>query len=716
MRARLEVVGVGDLDLNGDVSLQTTYAIADIANPDKRKAAFSKSILLPGTKNNNNIFGQIFEVDIYSDFNPNLKTDIILYVDDLENLRGVLRLVDIMRIDGKITYNVTIIGGVGNIYSTLGDSFLTDLDLSAYDHELDKATIITSWTATIGEGYVYPMIDYGRNNGVTWRIEDFAPSIYLKEYIDKIFESAGFTYTSDFFDSDRFKRLIVPYAGGTMRASEATIDLNEVDVQNNAAQTIAPNGSTYIHFQTENKDDNDLWSLFFMTPKVSGDYKFNITFWVDLSINNFWSSDINLIYIPPGSTTRQTIWSYATKGAGTYQDALYGNTRLKVDISPQPFLIKQGGTVIFELVNQNATSNNYIMSGTSGGYNVNATFTAKIFNADTYENETVIIGDTIPQKIKQKDLLQDVIRMFNLYVEPERDKPSNLLIEPRDDFYAAGDSIDWTEKHDTSKALQIKPMGDINANRYIYKYSPGKDYYNKFYTENYRETYGTRTIETINDFVKGVKDTTVKFSPTPLSSDPTNGRIISTISQSHISNQIDTHPVSNIRLLYWGGTLAQGRAWNMLEGNGTSTAYTIYPYAGHLDNPYSPTFDLSFGAPKDVYYDTDVYTNGNLFTVYHKNHLEDLIDSNSKIVTGYFYLTPLDIRNLSFKHEYKVGLHLLRLLKVSNFDSVIKGVTKCEFLRVRNKPGYTDTSTTSNGGYLTVLDGTALYQTPTITR
>jgi len=168
--------------------------------------------------------------------------------------------------------------------------------------------------------------------------------------------------------------------------------------------------------------------------------------------------------------------------------------------------------------------------------------------------------------------------------------------------------------------------------------------------------------------------------------------------------------------LYWAGTLAQGKAWNLLESDNTVSSYTIYPYAGHLDNPYAPTFDLSFGAPKDVYYDTDVYTNSNLFTVYHKNHLEDLIDANSKIVTGYFYLTPLDIRNLSFKHEYKVGLHLLRLLKVSNFDSVIKGVTKCEFLRVRNKPGYTDTSTTSNGGYLTVLDGTALYQTPTITR
>ena len=706
MRVRLEVVGVGDLDLNGDIPLQTTYAIADISEPEKRKAAFSKSILLPGTKNNNKIFGQIFEIDIYSDFNPNLKTDIILYVDGLENLRGVLRLVDISRVGDRISYNVTITGGIGGIYSAIGDDFLTDLDFSSLDHTYNKANIITSWTAAIGSGYVYPMIDYGNNNGVDWKVEDFYPSVYAKEYIDKIFAAAGYSYTSSFFDSDRFKRFIIPYEGGTLRLSEDTITLNTVDVESNAKQTVTAGNSAGMLFQTENIDNNNLFALFGLVPKVSGSYKVSLNFVFEF-ITGVLKTDVRILYYPPGSAgTPKVLWQMGGVNTRTSASVIPG-VGIAVTAYPLPFDLQAGGLLAVSIDNSKGADID-ILTG--------ATLTAKIFNADIKDGETTIMDDAIPRKVKQKDLLQSIIKMFNLYVEPDKDNANNLLIEPRDDFYAGGGVKDWTLKHDTSKALQIKPMGDINANRYIYKYKDGRDYYNKEYKDNFDETYGTRTIETINDFVRGTKETSVIFSPTPLVKDDTNDRIISSMSPSHISNVVDKHPGSNIRLLYWAGTIGAGNAWNLIEGDGTKTSYTIYPYAGHLDNPYAPNFDLNFGAPKEVYYSTTSYTASNVFSVYHKQYLEDIIDVNSKIVTGYFYLTSADINLLDFRDEFVVGTHRLRLLKVHNYDAMLRGVTKCDFLRVRAKPDYTDTSTTSNGGFLTVLDGTALYQTPAITR
>ena len=53
-----------------------------------------------------------------------------------------------------------------------------------------------------GTGYYYPFIDYGqdfeRQNTAPasffYTVEDFYPAIYLKEYVDRIFEAAGFTY------------------------------------------------------------------------------------------------------------------------------------------------------------------------------------------------------------------------------------------------------------------------------------------------------------------------------------------------------------------------------------------------------------------------------------------------------------------------------------------------------------------------------------------
>lgn len=171
MRVRLEVKGVGDLDMYDDIPISLNYSIADISEPDKRQASFSKTITLPGTKNNNKIFGQLFEVDVYSSFNPNLKTDVVLYVDGVENLRGILRISSITRLENKIDYNITIIGSIGNIFSAIGDNYLEDLDFSAYNHTYNKTSIEASWTPTLGDGYVYPMIDYGYNNGVNWSLD-----------------------------------------------------------------------------------------------------------------------------------------------------------------------------------------------------------------------------------------------------------------------------------------------------------------------------------------------------------------------------------------------------------------------------------------------------------------------------------------------------------------------------------------------------------------
>ena len=55
MRTKLELVGSGFLDMFDDVSISLNYSIADIAEPDKRQASYSKTISLPGTANNNKL-------------------------------------------------------------------------------------------------------------------------------------------------------------------------------------------------------------------------------------------------------------------------------------------------------------------------------------------------------------------------------------------------------------------------------------------------------------------------------------------------------------------------------------------------------------------------------------------------------------------------------------------------------------------------------------
>ena len=53
------------LDIYQDFPYSLNFSIADVRNADKRNSSFSKTIKLPGTKNNNKIFDHIFEIDLY---------------------------------------------------------------------------------------------------------------------------------------------------------------------------------------------------------------------------------------------------------------------------------------------------------------------------------------------------------------------------------------------------------------------------------------------------------------------------------------------------------------------------------------------------------------------------------------------------------------------------------------------------------------------------
>ena len=68
---RLELVSSGVIDMYDDVAMSFNFSIADIQEPDKRSASYSKTITLPGTRNNNDRFKHIYEIASYCQFNPN---------------------------------------------------------------------------------------------------------------------------------------------------------------------------------------------------------------------------------------------------------------------------------------------------------------------------------------------------------------------------------------------------------------------------------------------------------------------------------------------------------------------------------------------------------------------------------------------------------------------------------------------------------------------
>ena len=59
------------LDVFEGFDFSFNYGIADIRNPEKRSTEYSKTIKCPATKNNDELFGHIYDVNISNNYDAN---------------------------------------------------------------------------------------------------------------------------------------------------------------------------------------------------------------------------------------------------------------------------------------------------------------------------------------------------------------------------------------------------------------------------------------------------------------------------------------------------------------------------------------------------------------------------------------------------------------------------------------------------------------------
>jgi hypothetical protein len=195
--------------------------------------------------------------------------------------------------------------------------------------------------------------------------------------------------------------------------------------------------------------------------------------------------------------------------------------------------------------------------------------------------------------------------------------------------------------------------------------------------------YGTRRLDIDNDFVPKEQTNEVVFSATPLVNDGETARIIPKVWDADISDGVKPADL-NVRILYYGGLLDGVIAW---RHGLTGTYYNDYPYAGHWNNPITPTLDINFGLCLEYYYQGNgatgplQFTNNNLFKAYHERQFLEIASKDSKLVTAMFDLTPLDIHQLDFRDTILIDQTYYRLNKVLNYNPFKAGLTKVELFK-----------------------------------
>jgi hypothetical protein len=306
------------IDLKEDVSIPLNFNIADIREPEKRSTTWSKTVILPGSTFNNELFSNIWNVNAVinstgttnftPNFNPNLKAIAEITYNEATQFKGICQLLNVNVTDKyEIEYEVAFFGELQNVYQFFTNKYLRNIGLTEFNHPYTLNEQYLSWYRPIGEGYVYPMIDYGNSINSEFRVQHMYPAIYIKTIIDKMFSSAGFTYESNFFNSDLFKRLIMPYNG------KSDLKLNTTQVRDRSFRASKTSTETILLNNQATTDSSGVSGFFDL-----------LDFPNDTTPPNF--DDGNHWYDVNGGVTLNT---YVVPRSGNYTFKTYLNVNVK---------------------------------------------------------------------------------------------------------------------------------------------------------------------------------------------------------------------------------------------------------------------------------------------------------------------------------------------------------------------------------------------------
>jgi hypothetical protein len=656
------------LDLLQDISTEFNYSIDDVNDFGSRNTSYSKTINISGTAQNNKIFGFVFDLgnanftdnslpNVNYNFNASKAAQCRIFIDKVQIFKGTLRILEIVVDNKTIEYQCSVFGELGGFITALGNKRLQDLDFSAYNHTYNVTNIKASWDTIAGSGYYYPLIDYGNvsTDKVNFQATAFRPALYVKEYLQKIFAGTDYTYTLDLLSGDQelFNRLIIPHNQKALTKTTGTLN---VATRTTEYEIL---GSRQIPFETITGSG--------LVPSA-GNSVFTYT----------GASSINLKiqYSFSGDSTSGTFNIYKNSTI-VYTSNFVGAFGIDGEIE---VLMNTNDAIKFRITNTAFNRDDPPVLLTEAQVSF---FSDAFIPVNLAYGDSLIVNDTIPKGVFQRDFFLSIVKMFNLYVYEDTWDDKKIVIKPYINFYpnTSANALDWSNKIDRSKPLSIKPMSELNARYFNYKFKQDNDFYNENYTKKYNEGYGDRIYDTEFDFSKETDTLEVIFSSSVLYQKTGTDKIYPAIYKVSDNNTKENSMDSVIRIMQ-AKKITGRTSYNILNGVSVVDTITSYGYGGHLNDPYAPSNDINFGAPYELQFSATTFPTTNLFNAYHSDYIAEITSKDSKLLTCSALLNTQDINDLDFSKYIWIDGVLFRLNKVENFNPMEYNTTKISLLKV----------------------------------
>jgi hypothetical protein len=336
-------------------------------------------------------------------------------------------------------YKVDLYGTNADWTIRMKDLRIRDLDFTPAI--LDTATVIQGWSG------MYDMGDYFGFTLIKWKewntpgevgIDEFTPFLFIRSILDKAFDTIGYNFTSQFLDTDIFKRMILPLPMSERYPEEFSQDYINVELKESIAD---PNGNYFpVIFSN------------YQQPTLATPYD-PTTGYYNVPFTGYYQFQLSIEII-------SSVGTYGLDG-GMMKNGIFG-----VYIGGTYFNIgfPSSGNYSFNIVSQVV----YLTVGEFIGFELSAASTdpSTIFNINLsiigeaeYAFGSILDFKYLTKNWKVLDLIKGLQHMFNLRFEANV-QAGTLTIEPADPYLYRQDNAPTTVTQTLEQGFYSVPTFD----------------------------------------------------------------------------------------------------------------------------------------------------------------------------------------------------------------------------------------------------------------
>jgi len=596
MRFSLKIEGI-NVDLFQDETILLTRQVKDFSKIESVFTDYTQSFQIPATDINNKIFYNWFEESIeYANWNPNLKLTASIEIDAIPIFYGAVELLQVDYKEGLAqSYSIAFYGQVKNILTQWGEITLQELSWSEFDHTIDNATVVSSWSGGLFSGaIIWDIKDYHVGftyskqqitNNIYYNLggdgidfNDLRPSIRLKNMVNHVFTKFGYTLSGTLFSRAEFSNLYVT----PMATSGPMVDYDDLQFGLFEANAVTPisifprssTKSTWQHLPLGSNvvsNPSGAWSntTFEYTIPKTGDYDFE----VELNQNSGAPSQFAHYRAMINGTMVDNI-----SGDDFFFNGYVWNIKLRKATKGQKF---------------------YLVYAVYTNVQITGTFKCSFSPYNT--NPNVFMKEAMPN-IKLSDFINSILQTFNAILVPK--SLTEFEIHNIDDWYALGVNKDYTNYVDFT-SNQHKKMDIPSVINMGHK--PSEAGNSLFFKDTYSREYGSITFKPDVDFGSGELNIQSIFSiMTPSRINEVN-QIGAVVSETDLDMPLvlgkDFKPIQQELILFYFQDFKNKKSWYRLGGNTLtyqpiSSSYTNTPTTGA--SSIACTFGLESSAEGDI--------------------------------------------------------------------------------------------------------------------